>query len=99
MSALRLRLLERRLSLTSDSARLRGRLVEHSRRIGPVLSGADRVMSAVKWLRDHPLVPVAAAGLLMLKRPRSLLRWGMRAWSGWRLMMRWRQGAREKGWF
>lgn len=99
MNGLRLSLIERRLALVQSSAQLRGRLVVHSHGVGRALTGADRVLNVLKWLRDHPVVPVAVAGFLLVRRPRTWLRWGIRAWSGWRLLRRVRQGARDQGWF
>jgi len=99
MNGLRLSLLERRLALVQSSAQLRGRLVGHSQGVGRALTGADRILNVLKWLRDHPAVPVAVAGLLILRRPRAWLRWGIRAWSGWRFLRRVRQSASDQGWF
>ena len=74
----------RRQQLLRESADLRERLHAHALGLAPALTLADRGWATGRWLRDHPLVPAAALALLVLYRPRRLLRWGRRAWSAWR---------------
>lgn len=59
--------------------------------LGPVrqpLALADRLLSAVSWLRAHPEGLLAAVAVLAVLRPRRVWRWGLRLWSGYRLWRR-----------
>lgn len=82
------RLWIRRQELLRQSAELRASLQLHAQGLAPLLRGADRAWVAGIWLRDHPLVPAAALGLLALRRPRAVLRWGRRGWAAWQLVRR-----------
>lgn len=80
----------------------RGRLIERiatqrnalSRQLTPldrVFNVGDRISFVVRqgwaFLLQHPLVLAAAAGGIVLFKPRSLLRWtqrGVRVWRTWR---------------
>ena len=78
----------RRQQLLRRSSELRSRLQDHSQCLAPALRGADRAWSAGIWLREHPIVPMAALALLALRRPRGVLRWARRGWAGWQLLRR-----------
>lgn len=95
MTARRLRREElalRRQLLQQRSILLRERVAQQATGLQPALDLADQVRAGVAWLRAHPL-PVAAAALAVaLLRPQRTLRWGLRLWSGWRLLVRLRQG-------
>ena len=82
------RLWLRRQQLLRQSSELRDRLQAHSAGLVPVLRGADRAWAAGIWLREHPLLPLAAVLLLALRRPRGVLRWARRGWSAWQLWRR-----------
>lgn len=82
------RLWLRRQQLLRQSSELRDRLQAHSAGLAPVLRGADRAWAAGVWLREHPLLPLAAVFLLALRRPRGVLRWARRGWSAWQLLRR-----------
>ena len=61
------------------------------------LALADRVRAGWLWLRAHPQLPLAAAVVLVVLRPRRAWRWGLRLWWGWRSwqrMQRWLQAPR-----
>ena len=88
MNPLQQRLWMRRQLLLRQSSELRVRLQRHSEGLAPVLRGADRAWAAGIWLREHPLVPMAALALLALRRPRRALRWARRGWAGWQLLRR-----------
>lgn len=95
MTARRLRreeLVLKRQSLQQRSTLLRERVAQQAAGLQPVLGLGDQVRAGVAWLRGHPLVVAAAALGLALLRPRRTLRWGLRLWSGWRLLARLRQG-------
>jgi hypothetical protein len=51
------------------------------------LNMADRVIDGARWLRRHPEWPVGVAAVVVVARPRLLLRWagrGLWAWQIWR---------------
>lgn len=92
MSVARQTLMQRRIELVQASGALRGRLLQHTHAVGPALEWADRLRRAGGWLRRHPLVPAAAGLWLLWRRPRGVLRWVWRGWTGWRLLQHWGQG-------
>ena len=54
----------------------------------PVWQALDGTQRGVGWVRQRPWV--LALGLLVLARkPRTALRWGWRAWRGWRWASQW----------
>ena len=82
--------------LLQRSAELRERLALHGAALQPALAAADSVRAGWRWLRAHPWLPLAAAGLLAWRRPRRLLGLARLAWRGWRL---WRRvPPRWRGW-
>lgn len=81
-------LARRQQQLLGRSAELRGQLAHDARVWQPPLALADRVRAGARWLLAHPEVPLSAAAVLLLLRPRRALRWGWRLWSAWRLWQR-----------
>lgn len=75
----------RKERLVMRSELLRGQMAAHLHRWEPVFEGIDRVRDIGRWLRGHPEVVGAALVLLLVKRPRALMRWARRAWVGWKL--------------
>lgn len=75
--------LQRQWALQQRSAQLRDRLSAHAHTLAPVLGVAERVRQGARWVRQHPVLPVLVASLLLWKRPRQVLRWGGRAWAWW----------------
>lgn len=84
---LELALKKQRLQFKSDA--LRERWAEHARALQPVCAGVDRVGDGVAWLRRHPEVGVAVAVVLLVTRPRAVLRWVRRTFLAWQV---WRRG-------
>jgi hypothetical protein len=84
--ALALALRQRELVL--HSALLRGELLQDLQALEAPLSVVDRVQEGWAWLRANPGVPLAALLVLMLLRPRRVLRWSAKIWWGWRLWRR-----------
>ena len=78
--------------LLTRSALLRERIADDARVLAAPLRTADRVRDGFAWLRDHPLVPLAAVAAVVAWRPRRALRLAMRVVWGWRL---WRRVRRE----
>ena len=87
MNERRERLWLRRQELLLRSDELRDRLELRAHALAPLFRVADGTLRTGRWLRAHPLLLVAALGLLAWRRPRGLVRWtrrGWRAWQWWR---------------
>jgi len=93
----RLALALRQRELLLNSALQRQALVEDLHALRTPLGLADRVLGGARWLSAHPELPLAAAGLLLLLRPRRALRWAGRIWWGWRLWRRVQRMLRDLG--
>jgi YqjK-like protein len=78
----------RRETLRLRSGLLRDRLAGEVQALQAPLAWADRAVDAALWLRRHPEWPVGLAAVLLVVRPRILLRWGTRGWAAWRLWRR-----------
>lgn len=77
-------LAERRAALLARSAQQRAQIVAALGGFQPGLAGAERAFAAGRWLRRHAAwIAVAGAALLLLKRPRGVLRMAGKAWSLW----------------
>lgn len=81
----------RRERLLVRSATLREHVAIHSAALAPPLAVADMARNTVFWLRCHPLALVSALLAIAVLRPRKAWRWGMRAWSAWQFVNRWRR--------
>jgi hypothetical protein len=75
----------RQRELLLHSALQRQALVQDLHALAPPLGLADRVRGGAQWLRTHPELPLAAAVVVLLLRPRRALRWAGKLWWGWRL--------------
>lgn len=82
------RLAARREELQSRSAVLRGELAAQAGvSLRAPLALADNIAIGWRWMQQNPEWPIGLAGLLLLARPRLLLRWGGRGlwvWQAWR---------------
>jgi len=83
-SALELALKKQRLVLRSTS--LRQSLAADSQPLDPVFAAADKVVDGVHWLQERPVVVAAAAALVVLLKPRTVLRWGRRGFLAWQTL-------------
>jgi hypothetical protein len=72
------------MALLLRSAELRLEVATQGARLQTPLAVADRVREGWDWLRAHPEVPIAAAVVIAVLRPRRAWRWGVRLWWGWR---------------
>lgn len=87
--------MQRQEQLLLRSAELRQDLARQARALQSPLVLVDQVRSGLHWLRQHPVWPLATLGLLVFKRPRSVLRWLPRLLGGWQLYRQlrgWLQG-------
>lgn len=81
--------LERRQQrLLVRSGELRAQFAQDAQALQHPLALADRVHAGWRWLRAHPELPLAAALLFLVLRPRRIWRLGWRLWAGWKLWQR-----------
>ncbi|MDH4289755.1 MAG: YqjK-like family protein [Aquincola sp.] len=88
MSGRALALARRQQVLLARSAELRIHAATQLSVLRPPLDLADQFRSGWHWLRTHPEWPIGVAIMVVVLRPRRALRWGLRLWSGWRLLRR-----------
>ena len=81
-------LAQRQLRLLVRSSELRSRFARDAQVWQQPLALADQVRAGWRWLRAHPEVPLAAAAVVVLLRPRRAWRLVWRLWAGWRLWRR-----------
>lgn len=81
----------RRAELQQRSSLLRDRLAVHARATQPLFGVAGQVINTGRWIRRNPLLPVLIAAVVLLRRPRSVLRWAWKGWQFWRLLSHGRQ--------
>ncbi|MEQ1658282.1 MAG: YqjK-like family protein [Hylemonella sp.] len=79
--------MQRQQQLLLRSAELRHTLAHQARALQSPLALADRLRAGGHWLREHPVWPLAALGLLVFRRPRRILRWLPRLLGGWQLYL------------
>lgn len=76
--------------LQAQSRALREELVQHARGVEPVFKAADAVATGWRWLKAHPMVPVAVVAVVVVVKPALVWRVGQGAWVGWKAWQRWR---------
>jgi hypothetical protein len=91
-------LLLRRQRLIARSAELRVTFARQAQVLAPPLALADRSLSALNWLRRHPVWPLGLLLLGVVARPRAILRWAGRLWWGWTLLQRLRSPLNAVTW-
>ena len=72
--------------LLLDCASQRIQLAEHAAGVQPLFAGADRVVEAAHWARQHPISIAAASAAVFVLRPRLILSLGMRAMGWWKIV-------------
>lgn len=91
----RRRLAARREELLARSAVLRGQLATQVQAWQAPLALADQAVQGMHWLRRNPQWPLAGAALVVVLRPRLLLRWAGRGFWVWQLWRRLRPHVRR----
>ncbi|HQR03621.1 MAG: hypothetical protein JSR19_02260 [Proteobacteria bacterium] len=81
-----LALKKQRLQLRSEA--LRDSIMRDSTGLMPIFTLMARIRSGITWLGEHPQWIAAAAGVLLVSRPRTLLRWAGRGYALWGLLRR-----------
>lgn len=67
------------------SASHRAQLASCAAGAQPLFSGADKVLTGVQWLRQHPVLIAASSAAFFVLRPRLLVKLAMRGYSTWQL--------------
>jgi len=70
--------------LVLKSSDLRQRLADDSQPLQPLFAAADKVTDGIHWIQARPGIALAATAVLVVLRPRPLLRWGRRAFFAWK---------------
>ncbi len=68
-----------------DAQRLQ--LARHAAPLERALSGGDKALAGVEWLKQHPLVVGAGVTALVVAKPKRAWRWARRGivvWRGWK---------------
>lgn len=81
-------LARRQQELLHLSAGLRVSLREQAQTLAPTMVRATRLWASLQWLGRHPVWPLAALTLLMLRRPLRALSWATRLIGAWQLFVR-----------
>lgn len=76
-------LLARQNRLLQRSAALRLRASTELEQMGPALAMGDRLLQAGTWLRRNPVYLAGALAVLVVLKPRIVLRTSARAWTLW----------------
>lgn len=86
MSPRQVELALKKQRLQIRSAALRDEFSAYAAAWKPAFALADRGHSALRWLRRHPLLPVAALVALLVARPGAALRWAQRGFFAWQAL-------------
>lgn len=70
------------------SAALRDEFAARAAGWAPAFALADRGRAGLRWLRRHPVLPVALLAALLAARPRAVLRWAQRGFVAWQALRR-----------
>ncbi len=84
----RLELARRQATLIATSGSLRERFAMDAQELAPPLAIADRVRNGFRWLLAHPQWIAVAVAASLVFRTRRTLGWGLRLWTGWRILRR-----------
>lgn len=73
----------RQIRLLQRSAALRLRASAELQQMEPALAIGDRLLQAGTWLRRNPVYLAGALAVVVVLKPRAVLRVTVRAWSWW----------------
>ena len=80
-----------RAHLLQRSALLRQRAASELQHMQPALALGDRLLQAAAWVRRNPMYLAGALAVLLVLKPRAMLRATTRVWSLWQS---WQQARR-----
>lgn len=86
MSPRQVELALKKQRLRLRSAALREDFAAYAAGWTPAFALADRGRAVLRWLRQHPVVPVAIVAALLAARPRAVLRWAQRGFFAWQTL-------------
>lgn len=78
---LELALKKQRLQLQAAAQRVR--ILQTIESVSPAFGAADKARAAIGWAKTHPEVLVGTGIVLLVARPRFLLRWAQRGFFIW----------------
>lgn len=76
-------LAERRARLVAQAEAQRATLAQSMQPWRAPLALADRGLAVLRYLKSHPALPIGAAALVAILRPRGAVRWMQRGWVLW----------------
>jgi hypothetical protein len=76
----------RKQRLLLRSTALRREFAGHVAGAAPAIAFGNRLAAGAQWLKRHPLVLVAAAGALLVRRPHGVMRWARRGFAAWQAL-------------
>lgn len=86
MSPRQVELALKKQRLQIRSAALREDFSSYATGLKPVFALADWGLSALRWLRRHPVLPVTVLVALLVARPSAALRWAQRGFLAWQAL-------------
>ena len=76
-------LLQKQERLMAQSQLLRDSIAQQVEEWRPSLTIADQCLSALAWLRQHPVIPVLGLGFFVIKKPAWIFTMFRTVLSGW----------------
>ncbi len=73
----------RQTRLLQRSATLRQQAASDLQKMEPVFAVGDRLLQAGTWLRRNPVYLTGALAVLVVLKPRAVMRTSVRAWALW----------------
>ena len=82
----RIELALKKQRLLTQSAALRADFAHYAEPLTPLFGAADRVHAVLRWVKNHPALPVAILVATLVARPRAIFRWARRGWFVWQAL-------------